>query len=85
MTEPTFTFEGLSPWRPEAGLIECEVGSWWLDLHNFAAFLGYTFRADGVLSLTWYHHQPRIGPPTPNLFLLDFRAVRNLRVEQAED
>lgn len=35
--------------------------------------------------LTWYHHQPSIGPPTPNLVLLDFRDVRNLRVEQAED
>jgi hypothetical protein len=82
---PTFEFDGLAPWRPDAGLIECEVGPWLLDLHNFAAFLGYTFRADGLLTLTWYHHQPSIGPPTPNLVLLDFVDVLDLRVEQAPD
>lgn len=85
MPGPTFEFDGLAPWRPDAGLIECEVGPWLLDLHNFAAFLGYTFRADGLLTLTWYHHQPSIGPPTPNLVLLDFVDVLDLRVEQAPD
>jgi len=81
----TFDFDGLAPWRPDAGLIECEVGPWLLDLHNFAAFLGYTFRADGLLTLTWYHHQPSIGPPRPNLVLLGFVDVLDLRVEQAPD
>ncbi len=67
VSEVAFTFEGLAPWRRYGGLIECQVGPWLLDLHNFAVFLGYTFRSDGALSLTWYHHQPGIGPPTPNL------------------
>lgn len=86
MPNQTFAFDGLAPWRPDSGLIECEVGTWLLDLQNFAACLGYTFRVgDGVLILTWYHHEPSIGPPTPNLVLLDFADVRDLRVEQAED
>ena len=63
MPDPAFVFDGLEPWRPDAGLIECLVGPWLLDLHNFAAFLGYTFRADGLLTLSWYHHQPGSGPP----------------------
>jgi hypothetical protein len=63
----------------------CEFGPRLLDLHNFAAFLGYSFRADALLSLAWYHHQPSIGPPTPNLVLLDFTDVRNFQVEQAPD
>lgn len=81
----TFTFDGLSPWPLDSALVECEVGSWWLDLHNFALFLGYTYRSDAVLSLTWYHHQPSNGPPTPNLVIMSFADVRNLRVEQAPD
>lgn len=85
MPDPTFDFDGLAPWRPDAGVIECVVGPWLLDLHNFAAFLGYTFRSDGLLTLSWYHHQPSVGPPTPNLVLLDFVDVLDLRVEQADD
>jgi hypothetical protein len=82
---PTFAFDGLTPWAPDAGLIACEVGPWLLDLHNFAAFLGYSFRVDALLTLAWYHHQPSIGPPTPNLVMLDFADVRNFKVEQARD
>ncbi len=63
----------------------CRVGEWWLDLHNAATFLEYTFRTEGVLSLTWYHHQPSIGPPTPNLVVLEFADVRGFHVEQASD
>lgn len=85
MNEPHFGFEGLTPWEARNSLIECEVGSWVLDLHNFAAFLGYTFRVDGVLTFTWYHHEPTYGPPGPHLVVLDFVAVRELRVEQPDD
>ena len=85
MPPSAFSFDGLSPWQPDHGLIECRVGEWWLDLHNAATFLEYTFRAEGVLSLTWYHHQPSIGPPTPNVVVLDFAGVRGFRAEQASD
>lgn len=85
MSEADFVFDGLTPWRPDWGLIECEAGPWLLDLHNFAVFLGYTFRSDGVLTLTWYHHQPSIGPPKPNLVVLDFFGVRGFTATQADD
>lgn len=80
-----FSFAGLAAWQPGAGIIECRVGSWLLDLHNCADFVGYAFGADGVLTLTWYHHDPRFGPQDPHLVTLAFGVVRDLRVAQVED
>ena len=82
-----FRFEGLSPWRADWGLIECEVGDWVIDLHNVGYFLSVTYDSARRLTFAWYYHDPgpANGPSSPQLVRLVFDEVSGVSLTQDDE
>lgn len=81
----SFRFEGLSPWRADDGLIEVEVDNWLFDLHNFGYFLSLSLVPEERLIFERFHHQPGLGPAQPQLVIMTFANVRDLKVTQDDE